>query len=285
MDKKRVVLITGLSGAGKTSAMRGIEDIGYHCIDQYPVELLDGLLELITSSEDPRYKNIALATNMMDFKAYREAFKGSLFDVKILLLTAEEDELLLRYKQSRKIHPLLLSQQASSLEEAIAEETEIFSSIYDDAYMVVDTTYIRQTELKNQLASAFALSGKAAVSLTLISFGYKKGVPIDADVIFDVRSLPNPYWIEALRYLTGLDDEVYDYVMSFKETHIMIEKIKDYLDFYIRESYREGKSHFTIGIGCTGGQHRSVSLVEYFAREYKEQYLVFKRQRDIEDHA
>ena len=283
MEKKRVVLITGLSGAGKTSAMRGIEDIGYHCIDQYPVELLPELLELIKTSDDPRYMSIALATNMVDFKLYRESFKDALFDVRILLLTSEEDELLLRYKQSRKIHPLLLSKEASSLEEAIEKETEIFSSIFDDAYMVVDTTYIKQTELKNLLAGVFALEDQPLISLTFLSFGYKRGVPIDADVIFDVRSLPNPYWIEELRYLTGLNSEVYDYVLSFEKTHTFIQKIKDYLDFYIEEGYQEGKHHFTIGIGCTGGQHRSVSLVEYFTEAYKDKYRIYKLQRDIGD--
>jgi len=283
MEKKRVVLITGLSGAGKTSAMRGIEDIGYHCIDQYPVELLPELLELIKTSDDPRYMSIALATNMVDFKLYRESFKDALFDVRILLLTSEEDELLLRYKQSRKIHPLLLSKEASSLEEAIEKETEIFSSIFDDAYMVVDTTYIKQTELKNLLAGVFALEDQPLISLTFLSFGYKRGVPIDADVIFDVRSLPNPYWIEELRYLTGLNSEVYDYVLSFEKAHTFIQKIKDYLDFYIEEGYQEGKHHFTIGIGCTGGQHRSVSLVEYFTEAYKDKYRIYKLQRDIGD--
>ena len=285
MERKKVVLITGLSGAGKTSAMRGIEDIGYHCIDQYPVELLPELLELIKTSTDPRYNHIALATNMMDFVEYKEAFQASLFDVKIFLFTAEEDELLLRYKQSRKIHPLLLSKEAKSLEEAIAKETEIFTSIYDDATMVVDTTHTRQVELKNLLANVVALEEQPLVSLTFISFGYKRGIPIDADIVFDVRSLPNPFWIEKLRFLTGLDQEVFDYVMSFEETTVFIEKIKAYIDFYIKEAYQEGKSHFTIGIGCTGGQHRSVSLVEYFGKEYEKEYRVFKLQRDIEDHA
>ena len=282
MAKKSVVLITGLSGAGKTTAMRGIEDIGYHCIDQYPVELLPELLVLIQTSSDPRYKNIALATNMMDFKVYKEAFEDSLFDVKILLLRADEDEILLRYKQSRKVHPLLLSKEASSLEEAIEKETEIFSSIFDDAYMAIDTTHIRQTELKNLLVSAFAPEGQPLVSITFISFGYKKGVPVDADVIFDVRSLPNPFWEKELRVLTGLNQEVYEYVFKFEETTIFVEQIKSYLDFYIEEAYKEGKSHFTVGIGCTGGQHRSVSLVEYFSKEYMGKYRVFKLQRDIE---
>jgi len=285
MNRKKVVLITGLSGAGKTSAMRGIEDIGYHCIDQYPIELLPELLNLIKTSTDPRYNHIALATNMMDFKKYKEAFQASLFDVKIFLFTAEEDELLLRYKQSRKIHPLLLSKEAKSLEEAIAKETEMFVSIYDDATMVVDTTHTRQAELKNLLANVVALEEQPLISLTFISFGYKKGIPIDADIVFDVRSLPNPFWVENLRFLTGLDHEVYDYVLSFEETRIFIEKMKTYIDFYISEAYQEGKSHFTIGIGCTGGQHRSVSLVEYFGKEYEKEFRVFKLQRDIEDHA
>ena len=285
MNRKKVVLITGLSGAGKTSAMRGIEDIGYHCIDQYPVELLPELLDLIKTSTDPRYNHIALATNMMDFVEYKEAFQASLFDVRIFLFTAEEDELLLRYKQSRKIHPLLLSKEAKSLEEAIAKETEIFTSIYDDATMVVDTTHTRQAGLKNLLANVVALEEQPLISLTFISFGYKRGIPIDADIVFDVRSLPNPFWIEELRFLTGLDREVFDYVMSFEETIIFVEKIKEYIDFYIKEGYQEGKSHFTIGIGCTGGQHRSVSLVEHFGKVYEKEYRVFKLQRDIEDHA
>ena len=285
MNRKKVVLITGLSGAGKTSAMRGIEDIGYHCIDQYPVELLPELLDLIKTSTDPRYNHIALATNMMDFVEYKEAFQASLFDVRIFLFTAEEDELLLRYKQSRKIHPLLLSKEAKSLEEAIAKETEIFTSIYDDATMVVDTTHTRQAGLKNLLANVVALEEQPLISLTFISFGYKRGIPIDADIVFDVRSLPNPFWIEELRFLTGLDREVFDYVMSFEETMIFVEKIKEYIDFYIKEGYQEGKSHFTIGIGCTGGQHRSVSLVEHFGKVYEKEYRVFKLQRDIEDHA
>lgn len=282
MKKNRIILITGLSGAGKTSAMRVLEDMGYHCIDQYPVELLDHLYHLIETSSDVRYKNIALATTVQDFEYFIRRFRGEQFEVQVLLLEASDDVLLSRYKQSRKIHPLVLSEQAKTLEDAIDIEYQLYSTIKDLAYLVIDTSFIRSGELKRKLNEYFSLKDAPVFSISFISFGYKKGLPSDADLAIDVRFLPNPFWIAELRDHTGLEDDVYQYVMNQDATKEFLPRLTTFLDYLIYEFSKEGKNHFTICIGCTGGQHRSVSIVRYLHDFYKEKYQCYVSHRDIE---
>lgn len=281
MDKKRVLLITGRSGAGKTSTMGILEDMGYHCIDQFPVKLLENFAAMLNGESDPRYSYIALATTLTDFKEYQRVFSGMDLDVRVLILDCNADELLRRYKSTRRTHPMLISNKATTLEDAIYLEEELLKNLKDTAFLTIDTTFLKGNELKAKINQYFALSSQPSFSISFISFGYKNGVPMDADLLFDVRFLPNPYWIETLRTYTGNDPQVYDYVMGFDQTKILLTKLTDFLDYAFKEYVAEGKNHFTVGIGCTGGQHRSVAITNWLFDHYGKDYHVYKEHRDL----
>lgn len=281
MDKKRVLLITGRSGAGKTSTMGILEDMGYHCIDQFPVKLLENFAAMLNGESDPRYSYIALATTLTDFKEYQRVFSGMDLDVRVLILDCNADELLRRYKSTRRTHPMLISNIATTLEDAIYLEEELLKDLKDTAFLTIDTTFLKGNELKAKINQYFALSAQPSFSISFISFGYKNGVPMDADLLFDVRFLPNPYWIETLRAYTGNDPQVYDYVMGFDQTKTLLTKLTDFLDYAFKEYVAEGKNHFTVGIGCTGGQHRSVAITNWLFDHYGKDYHVYKEHRDL----
>lgn len=281
MDKKRVLLITGRSGAGKTSTMGILEDMGYHCIDQFPVKLLENFAAMLNGESDPRYSYIALATTLTDFKEYQRVFSGMDLDVRVLILDCNADELLRRYKSTRRTHPMLISNKATTLEDAIYLEEELLKDLKDTAFLTIDTTFLKGNELKSKINQYFALSSQPSFSISFISFGYKNGVPMDADLLFDVRFLPNPYWIETLRAYTGNDPQVYDYVMGFDQTKTLLTKLTDFLDYAFKEYVAEGKNHFTVGIGCTGGQHRSVAITNWLFEHYGKDYHVYKEHRDL----
>lgn len=278
----RVIIVSGMSGAGKTNAMGVLEDMGYHCMDQYPLALLPHLIELVVSKQDERYQNLALSTNLGELKDFVERLQILDWDLRILLLEASPSELLRRYKFTRRTHPMLLCKKASTLEEGIQVERELLNAHKEVYRFSVDTTHLNVNELKRKLRQVFAISEKANFTISFISFGYKQGVPLDADLLFDVRFLPNPYWLEALRPLTGNDQEVYDYVMESVETKRFIKKLQTFLDYAFKQYDKEGKNHFTVGIGCTGGQHRSVTIVNYLQEFYSNKYVCYKDHRDIE---
>lgn len=280
MNKKRVVLISGMSGAGKSSAMSVLEDMGYHCIDQFPVQLLSLLTDLIQNSTDVRFNYTALATSANDLIDFLIAFKGTDLDVRMLFLDASNDTLLHRYKSTRRTHPLLISNKANTLEEAIATEREMFINLKEQASLTLDTTFLDFKELKNKIEKYFAKSQVPVFSISFVSFGYKHGVPMDADLMFDVRFLPNPYWEVELRPYSGDDKNVYDYVMEKPQTKEFIEKIKIFLDYAFEQYVLEGKNHFTVAIGCTGGQHRSVTITNYLYNYYSTKYNCYKEHRD-----
>lgn len=280
MNKKRVILISGMSGAGKSSAMSVLEDMGYHCIDQFPVQLLDMLAELIQNSSDVRFNYIALATSANDLMDFVRVFKGTDLDVRMLFLDASNDVLLHRYKSTRRTHPLLVSNMSNTLEEAISTEREMFINLKDQAFLTLDTTFLNFKELKSKIEKYFSKSQVPVFSISFVSFGYKHGVPMDADLMFDVRFLPNPYWEEDLRPYSGDDKIVYDYVMEKKETKEFVAKLIEFLDFSFERYVLEGKNHFTVAIGCTGGQHRSVTITNYLYEKYSEKYNCYKEHRD-----
>lgn len=280
--KHRVILVSGMSGAGKTTAMGILEDMGYHCMDQFPVKLLPELLEIIIRHDDTRFQNLALSTNLIDFNAFKQTFGILDIDLQIILLEASHTELLKRYKFTRRTHPMILSQQAQTLEDSIQVERDMLSNLKEQNCMVVETSHLNVTELKQRLNQVFAINERAPFSISFISFGYKNGLPMDADLVFDVRFLPNPYWNEDLKDLTGNDKPVYDYVIEKKETQRFIKKLKSFLDYAFKEYIREGKNHFTVAIGCTGGKHRSVSLVNWAYENYGKEYRCFKDHRDLE---
>lgn len=280
--KHRIILVSGMSGAGKTTAMGILEDMGYHCMDQFPVKLLPNLLEMIANESDTRFHNLALSTNLVDFNEFKNTLGVLDIDLQILILESSNQELLKRYKFTRRTHPMLLSNIATTLEDGIQIERERLSKLKEQNCLVIDTSFLNATELKQRLNKVFAINNRASFSISFISFGYKNGLPMDADLLFDVRFLPNPYWIEALRLKSGNDKEVYDYVMSDKETKRFINKLKPFLDYAFKQYIKEGKNHFTVGIGCTGGMHRSVSIVNWLFEEYGKKYHCFKEHRDLE---
>ncbi len=278
--KKRVILVSGMSGAGKTSATNILEDMGYHCIDQFPVQLLDQLVDVIESSTDRRFDFVALATSAIDFPAFLRVFKGADMDVRVLFLEASDDVLLHRYKSTRRTHPLLLSNRVNTLEEAINEERKMFIASKDNTFVSVDTSFLEFKELRSRIEKHFSINSSPSFSISFISFGYKHGVPMDADLMIDVRFLPNPYWELSLREYSGEDKPVYDYVMNHEKTQEFMEKIQGFLNYSLQEYYNEGKNHLTVVIGCTGGQHRSVAITNTLYDCYKDKYNCFKEHRD-----
>lgn len=280
MRKKRVILVTGMSGAGKTSASSVLEDMGYHCIDQFPVQMLGLLSDLIETSIDPRFSNVALATSLKDFPAFFKNFDHENIDTRVLFLDASNDELLLRYKATRRTHPMMLSNVANTLEEAISVERALFKKTKETSFLAIDTTFLKSALLKQKMEQYFALSNVPMFSISFISFGYKHGVPLDADLMFDVRFLPNPYWDIELRPYSGDDPQVYNYVMNNPQTEEFCKRLLAFLDYGFEEYVKEGKNHFTVAIGCTGGQHRSVSITNFLYNHYKAQYNCYKEHRD-----
>jgi RNase adapter protein RapZ len=280
--KRRLILLTGISGAGKTTTMGVLEDMGYHCIDQFPVSLLKDLRNLIVKGSDPRFDNVVISMTLQDFDSYYSTFRGLDIDLRVVFLEASHDELLKRYKSTRRNHPLLISNKVTTLEEALSYEEESLKKLKDTSFTGIDTTFLKGAELKNRLNKMFNLNTQPIFSISFVSFGYKNGVPLDADLLFDVRFLPNPFWDENLREHTGEDLIIKDFVMSHEETKIFIKKLKSFLDYAFKEYVKEGKNHFTVGIGCTGGKHRSVVLVDEFFEIYKQKYHCFKEHRDLQ---
>ena len=284
--KKEVILVTGLSGAGKTSASSVLEDMGYHVIDQFPAQLLSLLIDLIENTSDMRYEHTALTLPIIDFAEFYRIFSNEEMDlsVKILFLDASEDVLLHRYKFTRRSHPLLVSNKVSSLNEAIGYERNMFKKYSDKATYIIDTTYINNKQLKSKIESLFRIEERTNFTISFESFGYKHGLPLDADLTLDVRFLPNPFWDVSLRPYSGNDKPVYDYVMDNDETRNYLDKLIPFLKYQFEEYARQGKNHFTVAIGCTGGQHRSVSVTNYLYDYFKDTYTSYKTHRDVVEH-
>ncbi|MDE6475694.1 MAG: RNase adapter RapZ [Erysipelotrichaceae bacterium] len=281
MSEQNVVLVTGMSGAGKTTAMGVLEDMGYHCIDQFPVQLLSSLEKIINAQPDPRYSNLALATSALDYPKFLHYFQNIECNVHVIFLDASNEKLLLRYKFTRRHHPMIMFSKANTLEEAIEVERDMFDCLNDPSILHIDTTKMSQQQLKSILMEKLHLTSKDVFSISFVSFGYKHGVPMDVDVLFDVRFLPNPFYIAELKELTGNDNEVYDYVIDHSQTQFFLEHLKTFLNYVFEQYKKEKKSHLTVGIGCTGGQHRSVSIINWLYKHYKNQYHCYKSHRDI----
>ena len=279
MDQVEVVIVTGMSGAGKTSAMACFENLAFRCIDNYPVPLLTEFAEL----DNSQYQRVAMAVSLEDaLKALRLLNNLDWINLTVVFLDCDDETLVKRYKQTRRSHPLLISNKASSLLEAIEFERRLAEPISRLANIYIDTTKLKGARFQDLLEDYFNKGKLDPFRITFVSFGYKHGVPKDADLLLDVRFLPNPFYIEELRQLTGNDQAVYDYVMEKEETKIFVEKTTEFLDYLLKEYEKEGKMHLVIGIGCTGGQHRSVTLTNYFADYYSQYYQVHRLHRDAD---
>lgn len=280
-NKKRVILVSGMSGAGKSTATRILEDMGYHIIDNFPVQLIAELLDMIEKSSDPRYGYIALSTTAQDFFDFEQSLKGhGNMIVQTLFLDAKDDVLLHRYKSTRRVHPFLLSNTSNSLEDAIDEERSMFEARLNSSMITIDTSFLSEKDFRRKLEGYFAKNAMPAFSISFLSFGYKYGVPMDADLMIDVRFLPNPFWEEELRHHSGNEACVYNYVMDKPETQEFITRLLAFTDYAFEKYCDEGKSHFTVAIGCTGGQHRSVTITNFLYDHYSSIYKCYKEHRD-----
>ena len=273
---KDLVLLTGVSGAGKSTAMGFMEDIGYYCIDNMPAELVSTFISLIEKSDS--YNKIAIVTDVRSRGVYNEFRKNvqKLMDsndytVRTIYLDIKNHVALRRYKLTRRKHPYA-DKFNGSIEDALNYEKEILAPVREKAGYVIDTSDLTANQLRERLAQILLGDDKEVMNLHVMSFGFKHGIPTDADFVLDVRCLPNPYWIESMRDKTGLDQEVKDYVFSFEEAHEIFERLKSLLDYLNPLYIREGKSQIVIAIGCTGGNHRSVvfaeALKDYFSRKW-----------------
>lgn len=286
----RLVIVTGMSGAGKSTALKMLEDMGYFCVDNLPIMLLPKFVEMITSAE-AEVDQIALGIDVRSgqmlngLEEHLEDMKARGIEFEILFLDAKSNVLMKRYKETRREHPL---GKHGHVDMGIAEERERIAFLKMRATYILDTSKMLTRELKAELEKIF-VKGKDFKNLyvTVMSFGFKYGIPEDADLVFDVRFLPNPYYIEELKSKTGNDKEVQDYVLSSERADIFLEKLTGMIDFLLPNYIWEGKNHLVIAIGCTGGKHRSVTLANclYEFVKGQEQYGVRIEHRDIEKDA
>lgn len=270
-----ILIVTGLSGAGKSQAVHTLEDIGFFCIDNIPASHAGRIVELCEqANHHGRYAlvmDIRSRVNFKDFDNTKEAFLRFGHTVKVLYLEAADEVLMRRYKETRRKHPLMV-EGASLLQEAIVAERRIIEPARANADYVIDTSMLSSAQLRERVLSLFAQENEGALSVTAMSFGFKYGIPADADLVFDVRCLPNPYYIAELRPLTGCDQRVRDYVFGFSEANELLKHINSLLDYSLPLYMREGKSSLVIAFGCTGGQHRSVSFAEVVGKKLLQQY-------------
>lgn len=266
----RFVVVTGMSGGGKSTALKMLEDAGFYCVDNLPVSLIEKFVELI-ATPGSEITRVALGLDVRAGQSFREAtrilqkIKEAGNDFEILFMDASDNSLVKRYKETRRVHPLAA---AGRVEDGIKKEREMLSGIKGRADYVIDTSNLLTRELKEELDRIFIKNEEYnSLMITLLSFGFKYGIPADADLVFDVRFLPNPYYVEELKQKTGNDREVQEYVMQYEESKVFLDKLTDLLQFLIPNYIKEGKYQLVVAIGCTGGQHRSVTLAnELYAR-------------------
>lgn len=279
-----LLIITGMSGAGKTVAVQSLEDLGFFCVDNLPPVLIPKFAELIKQSGG----NIERVALVVDLRG-REFFvnlSGAIDSLNqmegisfhILYLDANDQTLVSRYKETRRRHPL--SPNGSPLE-GIHAERRLLQEMKGRAHQIIDTSQMKPAQLREKIISQYTQQG-SSLTINVLSFGFKYGTPIDADLMFDVRFLPNPHYVEELRPKTGCDPEVAEYVMNHKETKEFVDKLIDFLAYTMPHYQREGKSQLVIGIGCTGGKHRSVAIAEHLGEVFGKDYAIRVSHRDIE---
>ena len=263
----RLIIVSGLSGSGKSVALDALEDMGFYCIDNIPAALLGGLISQTIEARDALYDNIAVGVDARNREADLQSLPDLLRSLKnqgisceIVFLHAEDQVLLKRYRETRRRHPLRTEDM--SLQDAIRKERELLGPITYSADLVIDTTTTSIYELRDSLTQRVGVSGKQGLSIQIESFGFKHGVPFDADFVFDVRCLPNPYWDPAMRQLNGRDPKVIEFLENHEITRSMLDDILNFLRKRIPEYQEHKRKYLTVAVGCTGGQHRSVYLVD-----------------------
>ncbi|MBQ9765085.1 MAG: RNase adapter RapZ [Lachnospiraceae bacterium] len=282
------VIVTGMSGAGKSTTLKMLEDAGYFCVDNLPIALIGKFAEL-TRQPNENITKVAIGIDIRSGNSL-ESFEGTLeelaakhFEYDIVFLDASDDILIKRFKETRRNHPL---SPTGRVEKGIEEERAKLEFLKKQADIILDTTNLLTRELKQELEKIVIKDGQFSnMMVTLLTFGYKYGIPNDADLVFDVRFLPNPYYVEGLKSLTGNDKEVRDYVMGFEVSKIFLDKMEDMLKFLIPNYILEGKNQLVICIGCTGGKHRSVTLANEIYKNFLNNelgYGIKVEHRDIE---
>ncbi len=284
VNESQVVIITGMSGAGKTVAIQSFEDLGFFCVDNLPPTLLPKFLELMKESENKMNK-VALVMDLRGREFFENLF-SALDDLanswvvpKVLFLDADDSTLVRRYKETRRSHPLAPSGLPL---EGIKMERELLEELKGRAQIIYNTSKSSPRDLREKILTEFSANKETIFTVNVMSFGFKHGIPIDADLVFDVRFLPNPHYVEHMRPKTGLDADVSSYVLKWTETGQFLEKVIDLLTFMLPQYKREGKSQLVVAIGCTGGQHRSVALSEYIGHHFEGDYHVEITHRDME---
>ena len=282
-----IIIVSGMSGSGKNSVNNVIEDFGYFCIDNLPAELITELLNVYAENPD-KSKKISLTLDIRDEKNIGRIVdvignlkSNSSLTCRVIFLDASDDVIISRYKETRRIHPLVLSGNMS-LKDALKTERQYIAPIRNCADFVLDTSNLKISQAKEIIAKLIGVKYSSELVVTCMSFGYKYGVPKEADLVFDARCLPNPYYIPELKEHTGLESPVYDYVMSFEQSREFSRRLNEFVDYLIPMYIEEGKAHLTIAIGCTGGKHRSVSMVRNLLSDLSERgYVTFEIHRDI----
>ena len=280
----KLTIITGMSGAGKTVVVQTFEDLGYYCVDNLPSALIPKFLELMKESTNNLDK-VALVIDLRSREFFDKLYevldfinKENWLDEHIIFLDAKDETLVTRFKETRRSHPL---DQTGLPLKGIRRERELLDELRGRAHKIIDTSNLKPKKLREKIHESYSDDKKVTFSVHFVSFGFKHGIPIDADLVFDVRFLPNPYYIEKMRPLTGLDEEVANYVFKWPGTHKFNEKLLDLFCFLIPQYKNEGKSQIVIAIGCTGGQHRSVALSEYYADQLQDEFETHITHRDL----
>ncbi|MGI6088586.1 MAG: RNase adapter RapZ [Bilifractor porci] len=282
-----LVLVTGMSGAGKTTALKMLEDMGYFCVDNLPVPLIDKFVQLVREGGEGKGSGVAMGVDIRssDFSNLRNVLadlkeKGIPF--RILFLDADDTTLVKRYKETRRSHPLA---RGGRVQDGLRKEREAVGFLKKDADYILDTSQLLTRDLKTELEKIFIQDQDfRSLMITVLSFGFKYGIPADSDLVFDVRFLPNPYYVPELKELTGKDRPVHDFVMQYEVSGQFIDKLEDLIRFLIPNYIEEGKTQLVISIGCTGGRHRSVTLAEELFSRLKDshEYGIRIEHRDIQ---
>ncbi len=283
--KPQVVIITGVSGSGKTTAMKALEDFGYYCVDNLPVGLIPNFLELCESASEDISK-VALVVDvrerrfLKDFTSVYEQLREKGFEPIVVYLDATNERIKARFKETRRRHPLL---EGFNMDEVLEKEREVLAPIRALSHVQIDTSDINIHQLRDRLRKIEGITPSRTMQINIISFGYKYGVPSDADLVIDVRCLPNPFFKEDLRNFNGNDERVKEYVLKNKMTEEFLQRLTAFLDYAVDLYEKEGKSILNLAFGCTGGKHRSVVMANYFDRYLRERTAVVSTfHRDIE---
>ena len=284
----KLLILSGLSGSGKSIALDTLEDCGYYCIDNLPVTLLEDFISHVMLADNKTYAKTAIgidarnqSESLANFSDNLELIRNKQIDCEIIFMQAEESTLLKRYSETRRRHPL--TSLNIPLKEALKKEKEMLAPIARHASVVIDTSRTNYHQLRELIRNQIGERDIRHISLQFQSFGYKHGIPLDADFVFDARSLPNPYWIPELRGFTGKDQPVINFLNEQEHAAELFKDITEFLERWTPRFETEGRSYLTVAIGCTGGQHRSVYLVEALAEQFKSPFLnVIVRHRELQ---